>query len=71
LLDFGDYIAEGIGMTGRASSRGTYFGTQHNGYGCGNSQWCTTGHNYTSSYALGWKQHRFLTTTKYNGLFFK
>lgn len=75
-IAYGDTYAIGIGMSARASSSGTYYGTNHqlaNGsdYNCGNGEGCLYGSNYWSSSLLGYKAHRWVFNRYYEGLFFR
>lgn len=74
-ISFSDYPGKGLGVHGRATSRGNYYGTQHVRYTgkekCGNVEFCTYSHNYTSSASLGRSYHRGINGIVISGLFFK
>jgi hypothetical protein len=83
-LSHGDYAAKGLGVSGEASPRGTYYGTRHYKYsglvncghlsdsdGTGIGGGCHYNESYTSTASLGQSQHRAIRSNVILGLFFR
>jgi len=64
-------MAEGLGISGSASSRGTHYGTWHYKNDCGSSEGYVYNRMVISHAALGYKRHRAIVANKYTGLWFK
>ena len=81
---YSDYAAEGLGLSGEASPRGSYYGTRHFKYsglfdcghvsdsdGTGIGGGCHYNESYTSTSSLGRSQHRAIRANHLIGLFFR
>ncbi len=73
---YDDYFYAGIGLTGRATSRATVYGTLHNRFSgavnCGRTESCLYSDNYTSHATLGYSRHRHVGgKDNVSGLFFR